>query len=146
MEWKWTYGEPCIRTKRQYNSISISKSKSNYDNDNDNNNIVNDESFNKEIEKSAYSTSLNHDENTWDILNTIQSQNQGNLSNEFDFRHVSKREDTDKKLAEREMICQVSMNPYLSTNNYLDDVVNRDNFLKPQDTNWDREKKKEENN
>jgi hypothetical protein len=145
MEWKWTYGEPCIRTKRQYNSKP--KTKSNYISDNDNFiNDAKDDKFNKEIEQSAYTTSLNHDENTWDILNTIQSQNQGNNSNEFDFRQVNKREDTDKKLAEREMICQVSMNPYLTTNNYLDDVVNRDTFLKPQATNWDREKKKEESN
>lgn len=133
MEWKWTYGKPYQKTMRQYNSISINNDSL----DDANNDII----FNKEIEKSAYSTSLNHDENTWDILNNIQSQNQGQ-----DFRQVNKREDTDKKLAERDLICQVSMNPYLTTNNYLEDVSNRDTFLKPLATNWDREKKKEEKN
>ena len=134
MEWKWTHGGPYVRSKRQYNSNNTSNDDINQD--------INDAKFNKEIEKSAYTTALNHDENTWDILNNIQSQNSALL----DFRQVNKREDTDKKMAERDLMCQVSMNPYLTTNNYLDDISNRDSFLKPQATNWDREKKKEENN
>ncbi len=135
MEWKWTHGGSYVRSKRQYNARN-----DNANNDNNINHDVNDAKFNKEIEKSAYTTALNHDENTWDILNNIQSQGQ-----KFeDFRQVNKREDTDKKLAERDLMCQVSMNPYLTTNNYLNDVANRDTFLKPQATNWDREKKKEE--
>ena len=131
MEWKWTHGGPYVRSKRQYNSKN-----------DDTNQDVNDAKFNKEIEKSAYTTALNHDENTWDILNNIQSQGQNTSLS--DFRQVNKREDTDKKLAERDLMCQVSMNPYLTTNDYLNDVANRDTFLKPQATNWDREKKKEE--
>ena len=138
MEWKWTHGGPYVRSKRQYNSNNAANNSRNEDINND----INDAKFNKEIEKSAYTTALNHDENTWDILNNIQSQGQ-NISLS-DFRQVNKREDTDKKLAERDLMCQVSMNPYLTTNNYLNDVSNRDTFLKPQATNWDREKKKEE--
>jgi hypothetical protein len=134
MEWKWTHGGPYLKSKRQNNSSN------NYTNS-DINHDINDAKFNKEIEKSAYTTALNHDENTWDILNNIQSQNHS-LS---DFRQVNKREDTDKKMAERDLMCQISMNPYLTTNNYLEDVANRDTFLKPQATNWDREKKKDEN-
>ena len=53
MEWKWTKGEPYERSRR------IFKEQSDKD----------IEKFNKEIETSAYSTALNHDENTWDILN-----------------------------------------------------------------------------
>lgn len=133
MEWKWTHGASYSRSKRHINNISIND---------DINHDVNDAKFNKEIEKSAYTTALNHDENTWDILNNIQGQGQNTSLS--DFRQVNKREDTDKKLAERDLICQVSMNPYLTTNNYLNDVSNRDTFLKPQATNWDREKKKDE--
>jgi len=133
MEWKWTHGGSYGRSKRPINN-NLANDDSNINHD------VNDAKFNKEIEKSAYTTALNHDENTWDILNNIQSQGQ----NHEDFRQVNKREDTDKKLAERDLICQVSMNPYLTTNNYLNDVSTRDTFLKPQATNWDREKKKEE--
>ena len=135
MEWKWTHGGSYLKSKRQYNS--------NNSNNDDINQDINDAKFNKEIEKSAYTTALNHDENTWDILNNIQSQGQNTSLS--DFRQVNKREDTDKKLAERDLMCQVSMNPYLTTNNYLNDVSNRDTFLKPQATNWDREKKKDEN-
>jgi len=140
MEWKWTHGGPYVKSKRQQNSNNAANNSRNDDINND----INDARFNKEIEKSAYTTALNHDENTWDILNNIQSQNQ--TSGLTDFRQVNKREDTDKKMAERDLMCQVSMNPYLTTNNYLDDISNRDSFLKPQATNWDREKKKEENN
>jgi hypothetical protein len=140
MEWKWTHGGPYVKSKRQHNSNNAANNSRNDDINND----INDARFNKEIEKSAYTTALNHDENTWDILNNIQSQNQ--TSGLTDFRQVNKREDTDKKMAERDLMCQVSMNPYLTTNNYLDDISNRDSFLKPQATNWDREKKKEENN
>ena len=64
MEWKWTHGGPYVKSKRQYNSNNTSKDDINHD--------VNDAKFNKEIEKSAYTTALNHDENTWDILNNIQ--------------------------------------------------------------------------
>ena len=103
MEWKWTHGGSYVRSKRQYSSKN-----------DDVNQDIKDAKFNKEIETSAYTTALNHDENTWDILNNIQSQGQSIE----DFRQVNKREDTDKKLAERDLMCQA--------------------------TNWDREKKKEE--
>jgi hypothetical protein len=132
MEWKWTHGGSYVKSKRQYNSNKTTIDDINQD--------IKDAKFNKEIETSAYTTALNHDENTWDILNNIQSQGQSIE----DFRQVNKREDTDKKLAERDLMCQVSMNPYLTSNDYLNDVANRDTFLKPQATNWDREKKKEE--
>jgi hypothetical protein len=118
IEWKWTKGEMYERSKRITNY---------------NNNI--DESQNdnmKNIEDMAYTSSLNHDENTWELLN--QSLNG------MDFRNVNKREDTDKRLSERQMVSQVSMNPYLTNNNYLDDVEARDTYLKPQSTNLDREK------
>lgn len=107
MEWKWSKDEPYERSKR------------NIDQNNDKDKNV--------FEESAYTSSLNHDENTWDILNQASTSN--------------KREYTDKKLAEREMVSQVSMNPYLSNNNYLDDISTRDTFLKPICSNIDREKK-----
>ena len=44
------------------------------------------------------------------------------------------------KMAEREMFAQTGMNPFLGTNNYLNDIMAQDQFLKPVSTNWDREK------
>ena len=65
MEWKWTKGEPYERSRRIFKETDV----------------VETEKFNKEIEKSAYSTSLNHDEHTWDILNQSLSGNGFKVSN-----------------------------------------------------------------
>ena len=65
MEWKWTKGEPYERSRRLF--------KEQTDKDT--------ETFNKEIENSAYSSALNHDENTWDILNQSLSGNGFKVSN-----------------------------------------------------------------
>ena len=109
VEWKWSKGLNYDRTKR-INKESM------------------DDNFNKIVEDTAYTTSLNHDENTWEILN----------NNLFDkgFVQNSKREDTDKKLSERQMMCQVNMNPYLTNNTYVQDLSVHDQFMKPISTNY----------
>jgi hypothetical protein len=112
MEWKWTKGENYDRSKRIYKQEI-------------------DENFNKEIESSALETALNHDENTWEILN--------NSLFDKNFVQNNKREDTDKKLSERQMICQVNMNPYLTNNSYINDLSVHDQFLKPVSTNYNKE-------
>lgn len=108
IEWKWSKGLNYDRSKR-INRADM------------------DENFNKIVENSAYTTSLNHDENTWDIMNKTFLDN--------DFVQHNKREDTDKKLAERQMMCQVNMNPYLTNNSYVQDLSVHDQFLKPISTN-----------
>ena len=118
-EWKWTKGENYDRSKRIIKSDI-------------------DEKFNKEIESSAYETSLNHDENTWEILNN-------NLFDK-DFVQFNKREDTDKKLSERQMICQVNMNPYLTNNSYVNDLCVHEQFLKPISTNYGKENTESQQN
>ena len=118
MEWKWTKGEPYERSKRiiksadQIEDIKI-----------------------EEIEKSAYSSSLNYDENTWDILNQ-------SIYN--DFRQSSKREDLDCKIAGRELVQQCGYNPFMENNNYADDISISNQFLQPQNTTHGREKAKNE--
>jgi hypothetical protein len=84
---------------------------------------------NKEIEFSAYSSSLNYDENTWDILN--QEIAKGG------FKSSNKREDLDVKIADRHLVQQRGFNPFLSENEYADDVSVRDQYLKPQNTTQD---------
>ena len=116
MEWKWTKGEPYERSKRIFKETEQ----------------IDNEKFNKEIEKSAYSTSLNHDEYTWDILNQNSSGNGFKVSN--------KREDLDIKIADRELVQQIGGNPFLSETNYVDDIAVRDNFLKPVNTTQGRTK------
>jgi len=53
---------------------------------------------------------------------------------------LNKREDTYSKMATREMVGQIGMNPF-SNNNYLTDVIAQDNFLKPISTSLEKENK-----
>ena len=120
MEWKWS------------NVISYKKSKRlNKNNIPEEENIEEqDEIFSKNIEESAYSSSLNHDENTWDILN------QGFL------KQSNKREALDDKISDRELVQQKGFNPFLSDSNYVEDISNSDMYLKPINTTLEREKNK----
>lgn len=107
---KWTDGQPYERTRRMNHQIQIENNE-----------------FSKKMETTAYSSSLNHDENTWEILN----QSLGNST----FKVSNKREELGDKLANREMIQQIGFNPFLSETNYVDDISIRDKFLKPINTN-----------
>ena len=118
MEWKWTKSEPYERSRRIFKE--------------QNENEIDSQKMNKEIENSAYSTSLNHDENTWDILNQGLSGNGFKISN--------KREDLDLKIAGRELVQQRGNNPFLSETNYIDDISIRDQYLKPVNTTQGRTK------
>jgi hypothetical protein len=115
MEWKWTKGEPYERSRRIFKNEPTEI----------------DETFSKEIETSAYSSALNYDENTWDMLN------QG-LSN--------KREDLDFKIAERGPVQQIGNNPFLGQNNYVNDIVVSNKFLKPVNTTQGRAKEDTQSN
>lgn len=79
----------------------------------------------REVESSAYSSSLYHDENTWDILNQLQG---------FQRKTSSKREDMDSKLANRDMVRQIGFNPFLGQSNYVDDIQVSSQYLTPQCT------------
>jgi len=118
IEWKWSKGLNYDRSKRIIKEPM-------------------DDNFNKIVEETAYSSSLNHDENTWEIMN----------NNLFDkgFVQNSKREDTDKKLSERQMMCQVNMNPYLTNNSYVQDLSVHDQFMKPVSTNYKENMETSEN-
>lgn len=109
MEWKWTKGEPYERSKRQKQTCAIE----------------NDE-FSNTMNDTAYSSSLNHDENTWDLLN--QS------STDAEFKIDNKREEMDTKMSNRDQIQQIGNNPFLGQNNYVEDISISDKFLKPINT------------
>ena len=120
MEWKWTEGEPYERSRRIIKSVDVPQN----------------EKFSKELETSAYSSSLHHDENTWDILNQHAALN--------GFRVSNKREDLDTKIADRDLVQQCGFNPFLSDNNYINDISVRDQFLKPVNTTQGRTKNQED--
>jgi len=88
------------------------------------------------FENMAYSYSLNTSENNGWESDTF-------LENQFSMNGSNKREDAYNKMAEREMVSQIGHNPFLDSNDYVKNVVARDLFLKPINTNEDREKKKE---
>ena len=109
MNWKWTKGEPYERSRRLKHVQEIENKQ-----------------FSKDMETSAYTSSLNHDENTWEILN----QNAANSG----FKVSNKREELDSKIAGRDMIQQIGFNPFLGQTNYAEDITIRDQFLKPINT------------
>lgn len=109
MDLKWTDGLPHERSRRMKHQIELENKE-----------------FSKKMESSAYSSSLNHDENTWDILNQSLSG--------AGFKVSNKREELGDKLANREMIQQIGFNPFLGQSNYVDDISIRDQYLKPVNT------------
>ena len=97
--YKWTYGEPYEQSKR---GSSFAKKTA-------------------EMETSAYLASLNHDENSWEILNPQV----------IDYKMNNKREELEHKLSERDTIPRTNMNPFMTNNHFSEDM---DAFLKPQGT------------
>ena len=106
---KWTDGNPYERSRRMKHQLQLEQ-----------------EEFSQTMEKTAYSSSLNHDEHTWDILNQSLSG--------AGFKASNKREALGDKLASREMVQQIGFNPFLGETNYVEDISIRDQFLKPANT------------
>ena len=109
MNWKWTKGEPYERSRRLKHVQELENKE-----------------YSKDMETSAYTSSLNHDENTWEILN----QNAANSG----FKVSNKREELDSKIAGRDMVQQIGFNPFLGQTNYAEDITIRDQYLKPVNT------------
>jgi hypothetical protein len=109
MDWKWTKGEAYERSRRLKHVQELENKQ-----------------FSKEMESAAYTSSLNYDENTWDILNQSQAGSGFKVSN--------KREELDSKIAGRDMVQQIGFNPFLGESSYINDISVRDQFLKPVNT------------
>ena len=80
------------------------------------------------MDSAAYTSALNHDENTWDILNQTQA------GAGAAFKVSNKREELDTKIAGRDMVQQIGFNPFLGESSYVNDISIRDQFLKPVNT------------
>lgn len=128
MEWKWTKGEPYERSRRNKYLEKSTEGENNID-----------------IETAAYSSALNHDENTWEMLNnSIATANHDFNDFHSGFKLSNKREELDHKISDRELVQQIGFNPFLGETNYIDDISIRDKFLKPLNTTQDRIKPKNE--
>ena len=68
MEWKWVKGGTYQKSKRPITTHDEKKDESSI-------NQIDLDQLNKDHQLGAYTSSLNYDENTWDILNQSVSQN-----------------------------------------------------------------------
>lgn len=61
----------------------------------------------------------------------------GNIAREGFIKKENKREDNNNKMLEREMIMQTNQNPFMTKNNYVDDLTIQDEFLKPKNSSYE---------
>ena len=114
-EWKWSTGETYYKSPKPEKKVYKNEEQAYDSQTNAINQCLEDESF------------FNKDS----VTNSMFSRNQ-NVSG-------SKREDLDTKIADREMIAQRGVNPFLQTS-YVNDIVTRDMFLKPINTTFEKSK------
>lgn len=126
--WKWSTGEPYYKSARPEKQ----KSKQDYEKEQ----TIN-QNMDYDSQQNAISQSLgddlffNQDNDLIHMTNSMFSRNQ-NASG-------TRRENIDLKIADREMIAQRGVNPFLQTS-YVNDIVTRDMFLKPINTTQERSK------
>jgi hypothetical protein len=121
-KWKWSTGEAYYKSARPEKDERQQQVEIGCDSQiNAINQSLADESF------------FNQDSDLINITNSMFSRNQ-NASG-------TRREDLDSKIADRGMIAQRGINPFLQTS-YVNDVVARDMFLKPINTTFERSKEK----
>jgi hypothetical protein len=122
--WKWSKGEPyykSARTNKNEKKVVV-HDETNLDFDSQQNAI------HQSLEQNSF---FNQDADMLSITNSMFSRH----SNEIGTR----REDLDTKIADREMVSQRGVNPFLQTS-YVNDIVTRDMFLKPINTTQGRTK------
>lgn len=119
MEWKWVKGESYQKSKRPIFNHDEKKEESPV-------NQIDLDQLNKDHQLGAYTSSLNYDENTWDILNQSVSQN--------GFQASNVREELDSKISNRSLVQQVGTNPFFDEKDYVDNVSIRDQYMKPINT------------
>jgi hypothetical protein len=127
IEWKWTNGEKCEKSPRQqmHREQRQSQTQINYE----------DEDPGK-MAQLALQQSLLSENDVWSLEEQQIFVNPD--------KPMNKREDTYNKMAEREMVGQIGMNPFMQRN-YLEDVMVQENFLKPINASLEKEKFKDNN-
>jgi hypothetical protein len=123
IEWKWTCGEKMDKTPRI--PPTIVKKEEYYQEDS----YQQQHQTSENHERTAYEQSLLSENDIWSIDGSV-----------FIDKPLNKREDNYNKMSEREMFGQINQNPFLVQNNYLDDLMNQEKFLKPMSTSSEKEK------
>jgi hypothetical protein len=119
VEWKWTHGDKYEKSARR-----VSQNQQMY------------QMQHPETEQIAFQQALLSENDVWSL------EEQQIFVKEQE-KPYNKREDTYNKMAEREMVGQIGMNPFMQRN-YLEDVMVQENFLKPISTSLEREKFKDD--
>ena len=130
VEWKWTNGEKCERSQRRTTNLN-----NNYQNENYDNKIIEKEL--DRVENIAFQQALLSENDIW----SLEEQQ---VFASFEKPKSNRREETYNRMAGREMVGQIGMNPFVQRN-YLDDVMTQDNYLKPISTSLEREKENSSN-
>ena len=125
IEWKWTCGEKMEKTPRT--SQKTIKNSEYYEEDPYQS--QQQQQTSAIHERTAYEQSLLSENDIWSIDGSV-----------FIDKPLNKREDNYNKMSEREMFGQINQNPFLVQNNYLDDLMNQEKFLKPMSTTSEKEK------
>jgi hypothetical protein len=120
--WKWSTGEAYYKSARPEKQEKQQKQSIEYEYDSQTNAI------NQSL---ADDTFFNQDSDLIDITNSMFSRNQNSSG--------TRRETLDTKMADRQMIAQRGVNPFLQSS-YVNDIVTRDMFLKPINTTQGRAK------
>ena len=125
IEWKWTQGEPYEKSARRINQRQATQFESqiNYDDNS------------QQTSQIAFQQALLSENDVWSLEEQQVFVNPN--------KPMNKREDTYNKMAEREMVGQIGMNPFMQRN-YLEDVIVQENFLKPISASLEKEKFKDE--
>lgn len=121
--WKWSSGE----SETYYRSPRVNKTPPTYGEQVEQ---CYDSRVNA-INQSLAEHGQEQDSDLISITNTMFSRNQN--------QGGTRREDIDCKMADREMLAQRGVNPFLQTS-YVNDIVTRDMFLKPINTTQGRVK------
>lgn len=123
IEWKWTCGEKMDKTPRIPPTI-----------------VKKDEYYREEPYQQQCETSGNHERTAYEQSLLSENDIWSIDGSVFIDKPLNKREDNYNKMSEREMFGQINQNPFLVQNNYLDDLMNQEKFLKPMSTSSEKEK------
>ena len=116
IEWKWTQGERYEKSARRQQGNEMQFA--NYDDESKHNSQI------------AFQQALLSENDVWSLEEQQVFVNPD--------KPMNKREDTYNRMAEREMVGQIGMNPFMNRN-YLEDVMVQENFLKPISTTVEKE-------
>ena len=120
VEWRWSTGEPYEKSARRVNKRQSHEFSSQIQYDDDSG----------QMPQLAFQQALLSENDVWSLEEQQVFVNQE--------KPMNKREDTYNKMAERQMIGQIGMSPFVSRN-YLEDVIVQDQFLKPVSTSLEKE-------